>query len=134
MPAKYPALRAAFLVGAVTDALAILPMLLPSLAGTLWGFEEYSPAFRFATNCAASLIFGWTALLIWAYQCPIERRAVAGLTIVVIVGLVMAEVVAVQTSLITPLRMAPTWLLQAALIALFAVGLSRSRPPQNNVA
>jgi hypothetical protein len=30
-------LRAVFLAGAVTDAVALLPMLLPSLATLLWG-------------------------------------------------------------------------------------------------
>ena len=33
-------LRVAFLVGAITDALAILPMLVPPLANLLWGFED----------------------------------------------------------------------------------------------
>ena len=33
-------LRTAFLAGAVTDALAVIPMLSPSMARLLWGFED----------------------------------------------------------------------------------------------
>lgn len=41
-------LRTAFLVGAITDALALLPMLFPALAEVLWGFREVSGSYRFA--------------------------------------------------------------------------------------
>ena len=34
----------------------------------------------------AALMIGWTALLAWAAAEPIERRAVAPLTILVVVG------------------------------------------------
>ena len=55
-------LRVAFLVGAITDALAILPMLIPPLAKLLWGFEDVSGAYQFAMGYGASLMLGWTAL------------------------------------------------------------------------
>ena len=60
-------LRAAFLVGAVTDALAILPMLMPPLANLLWSFKDASGAYKFAMGYGASLMLGGTVLLIWAY-------------------------------------------------------------------
>ena len=34
-------LRVAFLAGAVTDALALVPMLFPPMARLLWGFEDF---------------------------------------------------------------------------------------------
>ncbi len=37
-------LKTAFLAGAITDALALLPMLVPELARLLWGFEDQSHA------------------------------------------------------------------------------------------
>lgn len=134
MPSRTSTLRIAFLVGAVTDGLALVPLLLPSVATVLWGIEEQSPAFRFASTSAAALMLGWTLLLIWAYQRPLERRAVAALTIVVILGLVLAEVGAVLTSSVSVSRMAPTWFLQVALVALFAVGLAQSRPGRASAA
>ena len=58
------ALRVAFIVDAITDALAILPMLVPPLENLLWGFEDMSWAYQFAMGYGASLMLGWTALSI----------------------------------------------------------------------
>jgi len=120
-------LKAAFLVGAITDALAILPMLIPPLAKLLWGFEDTSGAYRFAFGYGASLMLGWTALLIWAYQKPLERKVIAALTVLVIYGLVFTEIVAVLTGHIAVWRMLPTWFLQAILLGLFAGGYHYSQ-------
>jgi hypothetical protein len=113
-------LRTAFLAGAVTDAVAVLPLVVPELARLLWGFAEPSGSTRFAMGYAASLMLGWTALLVWAYQRPMERRFVAALTVIVIYGLVLTEVVAVRSGQIALWRMVPTWGLQAILLGLFA--------------
>ena len=59
-------LRPAFLAGAVTDAIALVPMLLPSLATLLWGLRDVSDSYELAMRCAASLMLGWTLLLVWA--------------------------------------------------------------------
>jgi peptidoglycan/LPS O-acetylase OafA/YrhL len=67
---------------------------------------------------AASLMLGWTVLLFWAYRRPLERRFVAALTIVVVVGLVVTEVVAVHSNVLEARRLVPTWCLQAFLLAL----------------
>jgi hypothetical protein len=119
-------LRAAFLVGAITDALAILPMLFPSLAKLLWGFEDGSGTYRFAMGYGASLMLGWTALLVWAYQKPLERKGVAALTVLVIYGLVITEIAAVLSGHIAMRRVLPTWLLQAMLLGLFTGGFHYS--------
>lgn len=113
-------LRIAFLSGAVTDALALVPMLFPPMAKLLWGFDDARGAYRFAMGYGASLMLGWTLLLLWAYRRPQERRAVAALTVVVIYGLVLTEVTAVLSGAIDAWRMVPTWFLQAGLLALFA--------------
>jgi hypothetical protein len=113
-------LRIAFLAGAITDALAIPPMLSAPLAGLLWGFEDVSGSYRFAMGYGASLMLGWTLLLLWAYRRPIERRFVAALTVLVIYGLVLTEVLAVASGALDAWRMLPTWCLQAGLLVLFA--------------
>jgi peptidoglycan/LPS O-acetylase OafA/YrhL len=115
-------LRTAFLVGAVTDAIALVPMTLPPMARLLWGFDDTSGAYRFAMGYGASLMLGWTVLLAWAYQRPVERRFIAALTVVVIYGLVITEILAVSSGNLAAWRMAPTWSLQAALLCLFAGG------------
>jgi uncharacterized membrane protein len=70
MPTEERLLKTAFLAGAVTDALALFPMLIPPLAALLWGFDDVSGAYRFAMGYGASLMLGWTVLLLWAYQSP----------------------------------------------------------------
>ena len=103
-------LRVSFATGAVIDALAILPMLIPALAKTMW------------MGYGASLMLGWTGLLIWAYRRPVERRAIAALTILVICGFVATEIVSVLSGWMVLWRMIPTWILQGILITLFGIG------------
>lgn len=112
-------LRRAFLAGAVTDAVAIIPLLFPPMAWLLWGFEDLSGAYRFAMGYAASLMLGWTALLLWAYQRPLERAFVAPLTVIVIYGLVATELAAVLSGALPAWRVVPTWCLQATLLGMF---------------
>lgn len=119
-------LRIAFLLGAITDAAALLPMMFPSLADLLWGFRDESGTYRFAMGYGASLMLGWTALLLWAWRRPVERRFVAPLTILVILGFVVTEVIAVGAGLLPLWRMIPSWALQAALAGLFLTGYRRS--------
>lgn len=113
-------LRRAFLLGAITDGLALIPMLVPSMASLLWGFTDPSGAYRFAMGYGASLMLGWTALLLWAYQRPVERRFVAALTVLVLYGLVLTEIVSVSSGHLEAWRMIPTWCLQGVLLLLFA--------------
>ena len=119
MPSQVRVLRIAFLAGAVTDAFALVPMLSPSMARLLWGFEHPSGSYVFAMGYGASLMLGWTMLLLWAYQRPVERRVVALLTLVVIAGLVTTEIVVVAQGDLDAVRMIPTWVIQAALVGLF---------------
>ena len=113
-------LRTAFLAAALTDGLALVPMLFPPMARLLWGFEDVSGTYRFAMGYGASLMAAWTVLLVWAYREPIERAFVAALTVLVIYGLVATEIVAVVSGTLPAWRMTPTWVLQAALLSLFA--------------
>ena len=119
MPSQVRVLRIAFLAGVVTDAFALVPMLSPSMARLLCGFEHPSGSYVFAMGYGASLMLGWTMLLLWAYQRPVERRVVALLTLVVIAGLVTTEIVVVAQGDLDAVRMIPTWVIQAALVGLF---------------
>ncbi len=115
-------LRAAFLAGAITDALALGPMLVPQLGQLLWGFTDLSGPYRFAMGYAASLMLAWTVHLVWAYRDPLPRRFIAALTVLVIYGLIATEIIAVRSGHLDAWRMVPTWGLQACLLALFAGG------------
>ena len=115
-------LRAAFATGAIIDALALWPMVFPALGKVLWGIEDASGSYRFAMGYGAALMLGWTGLLIWAYQRPIERRMIAALTILVIGGFVVTEITCVMAGSMALWRMIPTWILQAILLGLFGIG------------
>jgi hypothetical protein len=113
-------LQAAFLAGAVTDAGALLPMVSPRFADLLWGLHDEAGTYRSAMGYAASLMLGWTILLLWAYRRPVERRAVAAFTAVVIAGLMVAEACAVHAGVVAAGRFVPTRVLQTVLLGLFA--------------
>ncbi len=115
-------LKIAFLVGAIADALSLLPLLFPSITKLTLGVGSVPGTFQIIMGEAASLMLGWTVLLIWAYQKPLERKGVAGLTMLVILALVLNEIVAVFLGHSSVLRMLPAWILQAILLCLFASG------------
>ena len=127
-------LRAVFLAGAVTGAVALLPMLLPSFAALLWGLRDVSDSYQLAMRCAASLMLGWTLLLVWASRRPLERRVVAPLTFLVVGGIVVSEIAGALAGVVDAWRVVPTWCLQAILLVLLAwasfAGRQASRAPQ----
>lgn len=124
-------LRVAFLVGAITDAGALLPMLSPRFADLLWGLHDTPASYRLAMGSGASLMLGWTILLLWAYRRPLERRAIAAFTAVVIAGFIVTEIWAVQAGVLAADRMVPTFVLQSVLLGLFAAAFysGRARGP-----
>ena len=70
-----------------------------------WVVEE---EFRFSMGFGASLMFGWTALLLWAYQEPEERKGILLLTIFpVIPGLVATQVWALAADQVSVQRGLP---------------------------
>jgi hypothetical protein len=121
-------LRVSYWTGAVTDAVAALQMLVPALFAFGNGLPAFAPGpdYRFAMGMGASLMLGWTVLLLWADRRPIERRGVLVITIVpVIAGLAINEAVAVRAGFLPLRSQVPIWMLQAALATLFAVSYRR---------
>jgi hypothetical protein len=122
-------LRISYWTGAVTDAIAALQMLVPSLFAFGNGLRDFAPGrdYRFAMGMGASLMIGWTALLIWADRRPVERRDVLLITIVpVIAGLALNELVAVRNGFLPTWSVVPVWLLQVALTVLFWTSYRRA--------
>lgn len=71
------------------------------------------------TPYGASLMLGWTLLLLWDTGDRSSRRFIAPLTVLVILALILTDVVAVRAGALAAWRMLPTWCLQAVLIVLF---------------
>lgn len=123
-------LRVSFWVGAIVDAVAGVAMLCPTLIGKVYGLDNFNPGaeYRYAMGLGAALMFGWTALLIWADRKPLERKGVLLLTVFpVIIGLMAAEAYAVKLGFIDLGEMAPTWIYQAILIWLFSFSYLKAR-------
>ena len=115
-------LRIAYWVGAIVDAAAGVQMLSPRLFAATMGLGDFRPGpdFGYAVGIGAALMFGWTALLLWADRAPVERRDVLVLTVVpVIAGLALNEMAAVRSGFLSFLAAAPIWVLQFALAFLF---------------
>jgi hypothetical protein len=107
--------------GAIVDVLAAIQMLVPRLFAATSGLDSFHPGsdYRYAMGMGASLMLGWTALLIWAALKPVERRQVLLMTACpVILGMVMNEIRAVHDSFLTATAAAPIWLGQAILVLL----------------
>ena len=115
-------LKLAFLLGIITDALAVLPMLVPSIAEIFWGFSIFDGEYLFAISMGAVFMIAWTLLLIWAYMKPIERRFIALLTLFVIIGFVLCENLALMNEFIEITYLIPSYIIQSVLIILFIVG------------
>jgi hypothetical protein len=113
-------LKLSFLIGMLTDALALIPMLFPSMAKIFWGFDNFTGIYYFAMGYGASLMLAWTILLYWAYRKPLERRYIAIFTNIVIICFVVTEIFAVRNNYILLTKAMPSFVLQAILLTIFS--------------
>jgi hypothetical protein len=124
-------LHVAYWVGAIMDGAMLFPMLIPSLGSALFGIPDFHPGpeYRYAMGIGASLIAGWTVLLLWADRMPVERRGVILVTVFpVIVGMMASSLYALTSGLLTHDRFVPMILLQAALFVFYLAVYLHSRP------
>ena len=115
-------LRIAYWIGAIVDLVAAVQMVRPGLMAFGMRLDNFAPGadYRYATGMGASLMLGWTALLIWADRKPIERRGILPLTVFpVVVGLALNEAAAIVDGFLSVFAVAPIWALQAVLAVLF---------------
>jgi hypothetical protein len=100
----------------------------------MYGIPDFHPVdeYRYAMGLGASLMLGWTFLLIWADRRPVERRGVLVLTVFpVLFGLIISGIYAVATGLISAEKMMPTWIFQGMVtgIYLFSYFYTRDLQP-----
>jgi hypothetical protein len=116
-------LRVSYWVGAVFDALLLIPMLSSKVASDAFGIPNFTPGrdYRYAIYVAASLMAGWVSLLIWADRKPVERRGVLLLTVIpVLTSLIISGIYAVTSGFIPVNTMSPTFIMQGILVVLFS--------------
>jgi hypothetical protein len=122
MKTRLTYLRFAYWFGAVLDGLMVVPLLFPSVGAAMLGLVDFHPGpdYRYAAALAASLMAGWTALLVWGVFRPVERRGVLLLTACpVVVGLLAAGGYAVAAGFVRASFMLPIFASQVAGIAIF---------------
>ncbi len=106
-------LRIAFLVGAITDGLAVVPMLSRRVGVALFGGDSSRDNMesRFAWGVGSALMAGWTLLLLWGALSPITRRDILLLTVFpAMAGIVLVTVIAARRGLVSVARMVPLWI------------------------
>jgi hypothetical protein len=131
MDKRMGVLRAIYWIGAIFDALVIVPMMFPEAASALLGLPGFSPGkdYRYAMALGGSLMAGWTVLLLWADRKPIERRGVLLITLFpVLSGLIAADLYAAASGFVPLSSMVPIWISQAALFALAVTALVLTAP------
>lgn len=113
-------LKASYIAGAIADGLAGVAMLIPS--------RMDETEFRYPMGLGASLMFGWTVLLLWGYRRPMERKGILLITIFpVITGLLATTVWGFASGALTLQRTIPPCTLCTALIALFGFSYLKAR-------
>lgn len=121
-------LRAAFAVGAATDAAAVFPMLFPWAAKLLWGFDTFSDQYQFAMRLGAALMTAWTLLLVWGCFKPLERRMLAPMTLLIIWWFLAAEILAIANGTLALDKALLSMILQLVWSVLFVFAFAYSRP------
>jgi hypothetical protein len=115
-------LRIACWAGAILDGAMLPPMLIPSIGGAMFGISNFHPGpeYMYAMYVGASLMAGWTVLLLWADRKPVERRGVILLTVIpVLTGLIGASLYIATSGLVVPARIIPIFILQGSVSALY---------------
>lgn len=123
-------LRISYWVGAIVDGAAAAQMLCPPLFRLGMGLPGFDPGvdYHYAMGMGASLMLGWTTLLIWADRKPMERKGVLPLTVLpVIAGLAVNQARGVLVGFLPALAVLPIWGLQVGLSALFLGSFWRAR-------
>ena len=119
-------LRTSYWVGAVADAAAGIAILIPSRMG--------EAELRYPMGLAASLMFGWTALLVWADRKPVERKGILLLTVFpVIAGLLASGIYAAAVGMLATSEVVRRSVVLVAISALMLYSYVRAARANTSV-
>lgn len=117
-------IKICYFIGAGVDFLAVFPLLFPKVSRIMFGLPNFNAHndFLYASRIGASLMMGWTILLLWGSQKPIERRGILLLTVCpVLVGLISSSILAVTSGFIKPMFMLPLWVFYIVITPAYIV-------------
>jgi hypothetical protein len=90
--------------------------------------------FRYPMGLAATLAFGWTALLVWADRKPVERKGILVITVFpVITGLLLSGIYGVVVGLLPAAQIIPGSAVGVILIVLMLYSYWNARGPDGDV-
>lgn len=115
-------LQIAYWLGAGVDLVVGLVMVFPALGCRAAGLVclPDSPSFRFAMGIAGALMIGWSVLLLWADQDPLNRKGILLITVFpVMVGFAGAIGFALMKNLIPVRNACVIWAFQIVLSTFF---------------
>ncbi len=124
MKVKMFFIKACYYVGFAADLAATVPLVCPGAAQAMFGLDPSSVSgdYLYVARVGASLMMGWTLLLLWGSFKPIERRGVLLLTVCpVCTGLVPASILAVTSGTITAGYMIPLWIFYVIMVPAFCI-------------
>ncbi|MCX6155634.1 MAG: hypothetical protein NT007_15885 [Candidatus Kapabacteria bacterium] len=122
-------IRICFYFGFLADLIASIPLLFPSIGKKMFGLDSYiaDDFFVYITRIGASLMLGWTILLLWGSFKPIERKEILLFTVFpVLSGLLTASILVVNSGYIDISYVYPMWIFYSIVIPsyLFAYKLA----------
>lgn len=123
-------LRVCYWIGAAVDMIAAVQMLLPDTWASFNGlrYHDPGPELSYALGAGASLMLGWTILLIWADRRPVERKGILLLTVFpVIFGLFLDNLLSFAAGASAAGPIIPVMALQLVLSLLFVLSYVNAR-------
>lgn len=102
-------IRMMYLIGFALDGIVGIMMIMSTFTQPLFivPYTDNSAQYQFAMGWGASLMLGWTILLLWGSFKPIERRDIFLITAMPVVsGLIMTDL------LVDPILLFEVWLTQ----------------------
>ncbi len=117
-------LKAGYLLGAIADStFGFLMIFFPSVCLKVYGINiVLTSEVRFWMAYAGTVIFIWTAFLIWGLMQLRERKFIALVTAFAVLGLVITQIVGIMIGTVPAVNMAPLLAMQFILISLFLIG------------
>ena len=121
-------LKIAYWAGAIADFIfGLLMIVYPSFCLKIYGINiVLSPEIRFWMAYAGVAIFTWTAFLIWGMRKLEERKFIAIVTVFVVLGFVITQIVGIFWGIVSAINMVPLFAMQFVLIALLLTGYRKA--------
>ena len=126
-------LSVSYWVGAVLDGINVIPLAFPGLGGAMLGVADLNPTpeLKYISYIGASLMLGWTVLLIWADRKPLERKGVLLITVFpVVIGIAISGVFLAVSGVVSLYSLFPLFIIQLCITALFLFSYFFARAKQ----